>query len=292
MNIQSDKRYLIIAGESKSGTTSMYNYLKCHKDIATAKSKELRFFLDKSYPAMKENTFDGSNLDEYEEMFSDAEHDRIRLEASPDYMYCETFLSVAELLPNSKIIIIIRGVLDRIVSWYKFSLQKGLLEKNTSFEDYIELCIKKGFKDNSPIHLRALEQAKNKQFINKIKNAFSDRVFIVDFDLLRNNPQKLMADICKFTNISSSMYENYDFKISNKSVESRLPALAKTYDKFRRAAAITFKGIPIIGVLLSFVNNFVKKVIYTNRSAKAVIVNESTVAKIYQYIGQDYYDFN
>ena len=46
--------FLIIAGASKAGTTSVFNYLANHPQICASVAKETRFFLDLDYPLPSE----------------------------------------------------------------------------------------------------------------------------------------------------------------------------------------------------------------------------------------------
>lgn len=97
----------------KCGTTSLYYYLGQHPEIFMSREKEPRFFID-SQNARK-------GLDWYESLFPDVSA-RVRGEASPQYSSYPTHRGVAqrmhELVPEAKLIYLVRDPIERIVSDY------------------------------------------------------------------------------------------------------------------------------------------------------------------------------
>lgn len=108
---------LVIIGAMKCGTTSLHNYLKLHPQIYMASAKELDFFI-------KKRPFYRKGLSWYESNFNsqEAEGKDIVGEASPNYTKCHAFPGVPEcmheVIPNAKLIYILRDPVKRAVSHY------------------------------------------------------------------------------------------------------------------------------------------------------------------------------
>jgi hypothetical protein len=111
---------LIIIGAQKCGTSALHHYLGLHPEISMSEEKELNFFLeDKNWPlgrAWYESNFTGQA--------------RIYGEASPDYTNYPTFGGVPErmhaLVPDAKLIYMVRHPIERIVSQYMHNRWSGV----------------------------------------------------------------------------------------------------------------------------------------------------------------------
>lgn len=142
-----------IVGAAKSGTTSLYHYLRQHPDIYMSPIKEPNFFstdinLNNLRQSVK-NRIKAENLDQffkdgmnriihrayirdpqqYLQLFSPAGPGQIKGEASPSYLYSET--AAQEILrfnENAKIIIILREPSSRAYSHYLMDLKLGFTQ--------------------------------------------------------------------------------------------------------------------------------------------------------------------
>lgn len=109
----------VVIGAMKGGTTSLYEYLKQHPDIGMSDMKELNYFVE------EQNLVRGR--DWYESQFNGAA--RLHGEASPNYSKYPTFAGVPErmhdLIPNVRLIYILRDPIARIVSHYTHNYIAG-----------------------------------------------------------------------------------------------------------------------------------------------------------------------
>jgi hypothetical protein len=227
----SDYRYLIIGGATKSATTSLFNWLKYHPGVCTSSIKETRFFLDKEYPIPSKFRLE-DGLEKYDTFFRHCDDLKIRLEATPDYLYSEsTPFKIKDSLPYVGFIFILREPVSRLISWYRFSKQWNLIPKNTSFEEYIKLNMHDGFK---PQHLRALEQGKYSLYLKRYLDLFGkERVFTAFFEEISKNALSIMKEICHFAGISENYYSNYDFKNVNPTRNLKHPKFFEFCGKIR-----------------------------------------------------------
>lgn len=152
-----DMDALIIAGQPKAGSTSVYDWLSCHPAFRPSRIKEARFFLDADYPIPSGVRFDGTNLDRYPDLFNKTDGD-ILLDASPDYMYCQNFAEVARLLPKAKLVLLQRDPVERLVSWYRYAAQRGFLGHGATFEQFMDAQVSPLDHPDAPVWQRALDQ--------------------------------------------------------------------------------------------------------------------------------------
>ena len=126
----------LIIGAQKSGTTSLFKYLSEHPCIYMEPGKETDFFSNNEKFSRGLNWY----LNEY---FNSANPPMLWGEASPQYM---CFDSVPEriysVLPNVKIIAILRNPVDRAYSHYRMAVHRE--KENRPFEACVRHLIERG----------------------------------------------------------------------------------------------------------------------------------------------------
>ena len=128
----------LILGVQKGGTTSLYNYLIEHPNVISARRKEVHFF-DQHY--QKGVLWFRGNFPTVMHKYS-IEHIRkqafITGEGSPEYLfYPHIAKKVAGLLPNAKLIALLRNPVDRAYSQYRHNIRWG--HEKLSFEEALAL---------------------------------------------------------------------------------------------------------------------------------------------------------
>jgi len=128
----------IIIGVQRGGTTSLYKYMTKHPKIIPALKKEIHFF---------DNKF-GKGLSWYESQFMQnpffcllkrkrKSEDTITGEASPYYIYHPHVPKrISKILPNVKLIAILRNPIERAFSHYNHEVRLGA--EKLSFEDALK----------------------------------------------------------------------------------------------------------------------------------------------------------
>jgi len=192
---------LFIVGAPRSGTTSLYEYLKQHPEVFMSPIKEPHYFARKDiheyhdkvgYPKII------SDFKEYISLFRDGKDKRIRGEASINYLYSKSATSeIYELIPDAKIIISLRNPIERALSHFKYDLTLGVIFVKSFCE-----AIKK-----RPFHLwMGLYYEHVKRYIETFPK---QNVKIIIYDDLKNDTLSVMREICRFLEID----ENYIFNI-------------------------------------------------------------------------------
>ncbi len=115
-----NKPNFFIVGAAKSGTTSMWWYLKQHRQVFMPNdelNKEPAFFSDKS----------SMSLEEYLKLFEAAEEQhKVIGEVSTAYLVDpKSARRIKEFNPEAKILILLRNPVDRAYALYNWMVQEG-----------------------------------------------------------------------------------------------------------------------------------------------------------------------
>lgn len=117
---------LLIVGAQRSGTTSLYNYLAAHPSTSTPIAKELQFFSDNF----------GRGERWYRAHFS-MRAKAVPFEATPYYLFHPLAAErAARVVPDARILAVLRNPVDRAYSHYRHSLQRG--HERLGFSDALD----------------------------------------------------------------------------------------------------------------------------------------------------------
>lgn len=208
MNVLPD---FLVVGASKSGTSSIYHYLKQHPDIFLSDvQKEGRYF-----SRMKGN-FNGPgdsginesiipDIEHYRPLFNNHSNEKAVGDISPEYLYFhqQAIPLIKKILGDeTKIIIILRSPVERAFSGYMHF--KRDTRESLSFEEALE-------KEEERLNNNWIWawQYKNSGLYYKQVKAYLDNfknTKVIVFDDFREQPQKILAEICEFIGV------NPDFK--------------------------------------------------------------------------------
>lgn len=218
MQVDRDFCYIFIGGAAKAGTTSLFKYLSDHPEVCGAIIKETGFFLDDDFPSTyprKINYKDGIN--EFYNYFLDCKNAKFRLEATPTYLYSSGTPERIRSSSFSRIqwIFILREPISRLVSCYRFFMQIGKLDKDTSFREYVE----KQFEFGEWAGSRCLVTGKYSIYLSRFFGLFPRKdIQIINFEQLNHKPIEVLKRISKNIGIDPSYYDTYEFKIVNPTI--------------------------------------------------------------------------
>ncbi|NCR38398.1 MAG: sulfotransferase domain-containing protein [Microcystis aeruginosa W13-11] len=181
----------IIIGGMKCGTTSLHYYLNCHPDISMSTEKELDFFLE------KKNWYKG--LGWYQSQFRGK--GKIYGEASPNYTnfphWPETASLMSKILPDVKLIYLVREPIQRLISHYVHKLADG--GENRSIEEALS-----DFEDNShnPYICRSRYYLQLEQYLQYFDAA---NLLIITTEELYYYPEQVLPKIFRFLGVSDNI---------------------------------------------------------------------------------------
>lgn len=195
----------IIAGAMKSGTTYLSSLLKSHSEIFISDPREPFFFDRDDYITQNDfiweckvawQEFDWENsksilLEKYKKLFNIAEKHKLCGEGSTSYMASRKApRRLAEIVPDVKIIFLLRDPVDRAYSAYWHWVRTG--RAIYRFEKQIQL---------EPLII--LQRGLYKKHIERYKNYFTeDQLYFGIFEQFISDTQSEITNICTFLNVS------------------------------------------------------------------------------------------
>jgi len=208
----------LIVGAARSGTTSLWHWLRQHPQVYMPRYKEPAFFV---------HNFGVFTQDEYLSLFKPGRGRPCIGEASTAYLSApESPPWIHELLGKVKIVAILRNPVERAYSMYCWMAMIGL-EPLETFEEAIEQESRR--MGSLPFQQNCLIASHNYQYFNAglyvdrigpyISIFGADRVKLLLFDDLKSDPSGFCADVCEFLEISNA--NGHAFRSENGAVIPR-----------------------------------------------------------------------
>ena len=281
--------YLIIAGANKAGTTSLFNYLSDHPEINPAFVKQTFFFLDKEWQnelGLKATYNYEEGLAKFDNYFQEGGTDRIRLEASPEYLFApgvpdrlRRFLDEREGL----VVILLRNPADRLRSLFFYGKQQGRIASSETFDDFLDRNVEVGELAYPSYMGRATGNYSSyvKRYIDTIG---SDKLRIIFFEDLVRDPGAVLQELCEQVGIDPAFYQNYNFNVSNKTGHVRSRRFASAYNGLRGAAISVLHrstfGRKIAGKLAHVAGNIYRGINRTAGSVNDEVISDDVMRSL------------
>lgn len=178
----------LVIGAMKAGTTSLHGYLAAHPQVFMAEPKELHFF------TLGKNWERGRAW--YEDRFAAAGAAIARGEASPSYSQADIFPGVAEriagMLPDVRLVYIVRHPIERMQSMYLHQLANG--RETLSIADAFRAH---GYYANSSRYAWQLG--------HHLEYLPTERVKVVTTEGLRADPWSTLAELFEFIGVDPTL---------------------------------------------------------------------------------------
>ena len=192
---------LIVIGVVRSGTTSLYHYLSQHPSIIKSAYDELGYF-DSNYDlglnwykSLFPTIFEKKKVEEKNGKF-------ITYDVTPFYIYNEkTPQRIHQILPNSKLIVILRNPVDRSYSNYFLGNQEKKFEEIIANEKKILNKIDKNNIDEyyDFVHTSMLARGFYAEQLENWYKIFSkDQILIIQSEEFATETNKIMNNIFDF----------------------------------------------------------------------------------------------
>ena len=201
----------IIIGAMKSGTTSLYYNICQHQNVFEAAYDEIGFFDDNYELGL--NWYRSMFPTIFQKYISKLKHQKFLTgEDTPFYFWKEDAVNrINKILPNVKLIIILRNPIDRAYSNYTDRINQG--KELNSFEEVIEReinLIKKNGEKNSKSN-QIIDIIKEPAYLAKgiyvnqlelwIKKFPLNQFHILSTEEMANNPNKTLQKVFEFLEI-------------------------------------------------------------------------------------------
>jgi len=242
----SQQEALIVVGGYRCGTTSVFTHLAGHPEVNPCAIKEPAFFFSLRWREQPPVYPPHHEAETYLGMFR-KRTGRVLLEATSNYLNDPGCADrIAAGLPQSRVIILLRDPVSRLVSWYKFLLLQGWLSPTVGFEQWVrDQMDDRSAVDVRPYHMQALEHGRYSRYIAEYQRAFgSARVLTIWFDDLQREPREVMQRICTFAGISPRFYDRYAFPAQNEAMKMKRPRAFAWYRAAHRRFFAAFRRFP------------------------------------------------
>ena len=204
----------ILIGSPKSGTTSVYEYLKQHPDIFLSENKEPKFFSflnhdlnytghEKAVSQIMSST--PRTWEEYLKLFDTASTAKIIGEASPIYFHFPgTAENIANKLPEVKLAVILRNPVDRLYADWKHNIRMGW-EPIKNFEKALNAWEDRKSLNWFP-YLDYLPKGMYGSHLQEFLKYFDrSQIHVMFYEDLKKRPNELVKSLFRFLNVADDI---------------------------------------------------------------------------------------
>lgn len=203
------KPHFIIAGERRSGSTTLYEILNQHAEVGMFHKPDFDFFIEDALfskaPISEENIEDWAATHPIEDYIKQFENlQGVTGQKDADLLWWKpAHKRLAEHLPDTKFIIILRNPTKRAESQYFNEFQKG--REITSFKEALQREEQSTLTHWQKLHLQYKARG---CYVESLEHFFKyipkERVHVIILEDLFSNYSKVMTEICQFLDINSS----------------------------------------------------------------------------------------
>lgn len=209
----------LIVGAMKSGTTSLYHYLAQHPQIYMSPIKEPKFFALEGTMWDPEPRGSGGlakipgirDWNAYLDLFSGVADEIAIGEASPLYLYAPPSAEkIRQVLPEAKIIAILRHPVDRAYSHFLHWVQRGLEPLGSDFVNVLRAedeRIARNWSPNYHYKHRGFYYEQLKRYYDRFDR---DRIRVYLFDELQRDPLAVTRDLFEYLDVDPTFVPQTD----------------------------------------------------------------------------------
>ena len=281
---------LLIIGVPKAGTTSLFSYLNLHKEVFGSSPKEPGYF----HPLRWGEEL--SAITKYEKAFAGYSNQKYAMEATPGYFYGGQKVSdkMKELLPNSRVIVVLRDPVQRLFSFYKYKLSLGHIDSGLSFDQYLEKCKSMSIDEKSKkenYDFWGMEGGFYADLLETWESIYGDKLKVCFFDDLVKDRSIFTSKICDWLGIEFENIDSNKMIIENKSMLYRSRTLQNFAIKFDKSLTGLWNFMPFVKKPFSFAYNLFNSkphdAVFSSSSRKELEnFYESDIAKTRSFLEQ------
>ena len=205
---------LLVIGAPKCGTTSVHSYLDQHPDVSMSNPKELRYFWRDDWLEARQW---------YESHFQ--LEAQVRGESTPAYSMWPVRRNVPEraalLVPDAKIIYLVRDPIDRVLSHYYQRLSDGYRAPLKSYIDSVE----------KPSNVLVCPSRYRTQLERWMMYFDTSQVLVVDCDELKVDRASVITGILRFLALPESPELEFGSELNRSEEKYRLTLGGRMADR-------------------------------------------------------------
>lgn len=235
-----------LVGAPKSGTTALYHYLDQHPQIYMSPLKEPNYFAaevrEENYepklraglarqnrrlrqfllgPMLKKR-FGGivADWDDYLRLFANVSDQTAVGEASVCYLWSPSAPArIAQIIPDAKILVMLRNPADRAFSQYLHGLGNGVI--HWSFREHIERSLRHR-SGQFCVYYPFLQFGLYSEQIVRYRERFGANIWIGLYEDFKDHPLEVFRNICRFLGVAPGFSPD----MTSRHLEPQVPRLA------------------------------------------------------------------
>ena len=281
---------LLIIGVPKAGTTSLFSYLNLHNQVFCSSPKEPGYF----HPLRWGEEL--SAITKYEKAFTGYSNQKYAMEATPGYFYGGQKVSdkMKELLPNSRVIVVLRDPVQRLFSFYKYKLSLGHIDSGLSFDQYLEKCKSMSIDEKikkENYDFWGMEGGFYADLLETWESIYGNNLKVCFFDDLVKDRVLFTSKICDWLEIEFENIDSNKMIIENKSMLYRSRMLQNFAISFDKNLSGLWNFMPFVKKPFSFAYNLFNSkphdAVFTDYSRKELgKFYEKDIAKTRSFLKQ------
>lgn len=210
----------LIIGAMKSGTTSLYHYLNQHPEIYLSPQKEPHFFAYKDERIKFKGPGDQERIEkmvvsdeqQYLRLFEGIKNEKAVGEASAMYLYySEAAKNIKEVIPDVKLIVMLRNPVDRAYSSYKH-LVRDDREFLDSFEEALEAEEKRISEEWLPLWHYVEAGKYGKQLTSYFEIFNKEQIKVILFEDFKKETSKVVKSTFEFLGVNKGFTPKLDIQ--------------------------------------------------------------------------------
>jgi len=179
----------IIVGGMKCGTSSLFKYLNQHPQLFSSNYKEIRYFSNDKFYSQGEKWY-RLNFP----VINDMPQGSLTFEASPDYLFFpQAAMRMAHILPNIKLIALLRNPTERAISHYFHNIKKGRRQDEILDAMKVEGAIYKR---------RGMYREQMERYYKLFD---SNKILVISSESLFEDPIETLKEIYRFLGVDSKI---------------------------------------------------------------------------------------
>lgn len=187
-NMETKPLDFLFIGAPKTGSTSLFFYLREHPLIYIPIEKELPYFNNNTKYEQGWNVFSQT-------YFNDASYDSMWGKITPNYWGDNLALErIKKTMPSTKIIIMLRNPVDQFVSYYRMMFRRGLTKDQLNIENL----------EKSAFLRDGLKMSLYSDFLTRIYRTFTSEKILVHFsEHFKEHRQEVLDSVLCFLGLAS-----------------------------------------------------------------------------------------
>lgn len=264
----------LIIGEPRCGTTSLHDWLSMHPDIYMSPVKEPHYFSSINFPKIERQILKTTRSKrKYLSYFKNGASRPLRGESSTYYLSDpEAPKKIKKVIPDAKMIVVLREPVDRAYSHYLLYSRRGEQEK--TFAEIVSENLKGR---SNPVY-DLVELGRYYKHLKNYSRYFKeDQILVVFFDDLVKKPRFVVSQVLEFLGADLSVINKLNFETASNGYTQPRNKLSSAILSNKLLTGVGLRALP-----RSALRKIRTKLLVSGKKPKIDMRAEATLKKAYE----------